>query len=155
MVGRLLARVSKLAFQLKYRSVGVAIYFCWRGKNMALEINCHMLIIRSASLRLPWFQRFIFIIFIAKGRGKILNLWNQGTLRQKMYAIYKVNSSWQILRNSRNIAKFVSCIFLGWLYIKETVYKFKNDCLAVGRLDGLQQNYYIQWKECGTFFPLW
>jgi hypothetical protein len=25
----------------------------------------------------PWFQRFIFIIFIAKGRGKI-NLWNQG-----------------------------------------------------------------------------
>jgi hypothetical protein len=23
---------------------------------------------------LPWFQRFIFIIFIAKGRGKI-NLW--------------------------------------------------------------------------------
>jgi hypothetical protein len=26
---------------------------------------------------LPWFQRFIFIIFIAKGRGKI-NLWNQG-----------------------------------------------------------------------------
>ena len=24
--------------------------------------------------RLPWFQRFIFIIFIAKGRGKI-NLW--------------------------------------------------------------------------------
>jgi hypothetical protein len=30
--------------------------------------------------RLPWFQRFIFIIFIAKGRGKI-NLWNQGTGR--------------------------------------------------------------------------
>jgi hypothetical protein len=27
---------------------------------------------------LPWFQRFIFINFIAKGRGKI-NLWNQGT----------------------------------------------------------------------------
>jgi hypothetical protein len=27
---------------------------------------------------IPWFQRFIFIIFIAKGRGKI-NLWNQGT----------------------------------------------------------------------------
>jgi hypothetical protein len=26
---------------------------------------------------IPWFQRFIFIIFIAKGRGKI-NLWNQG-----------------------------------------------------------------------------
>ena len=26
------------------------------------------------SIRLPWFQRFIFIIFIAKGRGKI-NLW--------------------------------------------------------------------------------
>jgi hypothetical protein len=26
---------------------------------------------------LPWFQRFIFIIFIAKGGGKI-NLWNQG-----------------------------------------------------------------------------
>jgi hypothetical protein len=25
----------------------------------------------------PWFQRFIFIIFIAKGRGRI-NLWNQG-----------------------------------------------------------------------------
>ena len=25
-------------------------------------------------LRVPWFQRFIFIIFIAKGRGKI-NLW--------------------------------------------------------------------------------
>jgi hypothetical protein len=25
----------------------------------------------------PWFQRFIFINFIAKGRGKI-NLWNQG-----------------------------------------------------------------------------
>ena len=24
--------------------------------------------------RVPWFQRFIFIIFIAKGRGKI-NLW--------------------------------------------------------------------------------
>jgi hypothetical protein len=23
---------------------------------------------------IPWFQRFIFIIFIAKGRGKI-NLW--------------------------------------------------------------------------------
>jgi hypothetical protein len=27
---------------------------------------------------LPWLQRFIFIIFIAKGRGKI-NLWNQGS----------------------------------------------------------------------------
>jgi hypothetical protein len=27
--------------------------------------------------QLPWFQRFIFIIFIAKLRGKI-NLWNQG-----------------------------------------------------------------------------
>ena len=27
---------------------------------------------------LPWFQRFIFIVFIAKGKGKI-NLWNQGT----------------------------------------------------------------------------
>jgi hypothetical protein len=27
---------------------------------------------------IPWFQRFIFILFIAKGRGKI-NLWNQGT----------------------------------------------------------------------------
>ena len=26
------------------------------------------------SILLPWFQRFIFIIFIAKGRGKI-NLW--------------------------------------------------------------------------------
>jgi hypothetical protein len=26
------------------------------------------------NLGLPWFQRFIFIIFIAKGRGKI-NLW--------------------------------------------------------------------------------
>jgi hypothetical protein len=31
------------------------------------------------TLNLPWFQRFIFIIFIAKGGGKI-NLWNQGTL---------------------------------------------------------------------------
>jgi hypothetical protein len=30
--------------------------------------------------RVPWFQRFIFIIFIAKGRGKI-NLWNQGNHR--------------------------------------------------------------------------
>jgi hypothetical protein len=26
------------------------------------------------SVYVPWFQRFIFIIFIAKGRGKI-NLW--------------------------------------------------------------------------------
>jgi hypothetical protein len=30
--------------------------------------------------RIPWFQRFIFIIFIAKERGKI-NLWNQGIER--------------------------------------------------------------------------
>jgi hypothetical protein len=28
----------------------------------------------SGIYRLPWFQRFIFINFIAKGRGKI-NLW--------------------------------------------------------------------------------
>jgi hypothetical protein len=31
----------------------------------------------SSMAVVPWFQRFIFIIFIAKGRGKI-NLWNQG-----------------------------------------------------------------------------
>jgi hypothetical protein len=31
--------------------------------------------------QLPWFQRFIFIIFIAKWRGKI-NLWNQGMYQQ-------------------------------------------------------------------------
>jgi hypothetical protein len=36
---------------------------------------------KFAVLTVPWFQRFIFIIFIAKGRGKIiLNLWNQGIL---------------------------------------------------------------------------
>jgi hypothetical protein len=35
------------------------------------------------SEHLPWFQRFIFIIFIAKGRGKI-NLWNQGTEHSSM-----------------------------------------------------------------------
>jgi hypothetical protein len=28
----------------------------------------------TAAFQVPWFQRFIFIIFIAKGRGKI-NLW--------------------------------------------------------------------------------
>jgi hypothetical protein len=32
----------------------------------------------SGSKMVPWFQRFIFIIFIAKGRRKI-NLWNQGS----------------------------------------------------------------------------
>jgi hypothetical protein len=31
----------------------------------------------GSKVTIPWFQRFIFIIFIAKGRGKI-NLWNQG-----------------------------------------------------------------------------
>jgi hypothetical protein len=36
---------------------------------MSLALACDLL---------PWFQRFIFIIFIAKGRGKI-NLWNQGS----------------------------------------------------------------------------
>jgi hypothetical protein len=35
-------------------------------------------IVVKAGNALPWFQRFIFIIFIAKGRRKI-NLWNQGT----------------------------------------------------------------------------
>ena len=29
---------------------------------------------KSAIIKVPWFQKFIFIIFIAKGRGKI-NLW--------------------------------------------------------------------------------
>jgi hypothetical protein len=33
---------------------------------------------------LPWFQRFIFIIFIAKGGGKI-NLWNQGTFMSAVF----------------------------------------------------------------------
>ena len=31
-------------------------------------------LINKVNIYLPWFQRFIFIIFIAKGRGKI-NLW--------------------------------------------------------------------------------
>jgi hypothetical protein len=31
-------------------------------------------ILGRSILGLPWFQRFIFIIFVAKGRGKI-NLW--------------------------------------------------------------------------------
>jgi hypothetical protein len=30
---------------------------------------------------LPWFQRFIFIVFIAKGRGKI-NLWLKAAMIQ-------------------------------------------------------------------------
>jgi hypothetical protein len=33
------------------------------------------MILSSIPVGLPWFQRFIFIISIAKGRGKI-NLWN-------------------------------------------------------------------------------
>jgi hypothetical protein len=36
-------------------------------------------ILGRSILGLPWFQRFIFIIFIAKWRGKI-NLWNQGKI---------------------------------------------------------------------------
>ena len=33
-----------------------------------------MIISKILAAALPWFQKFIFIIFIAKGRGKI-NLW--------------------------------------------------------------------------------
>jgi hypothetical protein len=39
---------------------------------------------------LPWFQRFIFIIFIAKGRGKI-NLWNILNLWYKGSGVYKAD----------------------------------------------------------------
>jgi hypothetical protein len=63
-------------------------YFCpyWAHKtrdNAQQKVNCEnpklirkktFLEKRNATNRLPWFQRFIFIIFIAKGRGKI-NLW--------------------------------------------------------------------------------
>jgi hypothetical protein len=38
------------------------------GQYLARKRNIHLNIV------IPWFQRFIFIIFIAKGRGKI-NLW--------------------------------------------------------------------------------
>ena len=34
---------------------------------------------------LPWFQRFIFIIFIAKGRGKI-NLWLKAAIDSSSHA---------------------------------------------------------------------
>jgi hypothetical protein len=41
-----------------------------------------ILAVRALSdINIPWFQRLIFIIFIAKGRGKI-NLWNQGNINR-------------------------------------------------------------------------
>jgi hypothetical protein len=46
-------------------------YILFQGLSINCE-NCHLTFVG-----VPWFQRFIFIIFIAKGRGKI-NLWNQG-----------------------------------------------------------------------------
>jgi hypothetical protein len=33
----------------------------------------------------PWFQRFIFVIFIAKGRGKI-NLWLKAAIDSSSHA---------------------------------------------------------------------
>jgi hypothetical protein len=44
--------------------------------------------LRTAVFNIPWFQRFIFIIFIAKGRGKI-NLWNQGIFNTEVPLFYK------------------------------------------------------------------
>ena len=38
------------------------------------EINFRVQTAARSTSRVPWFQRFIFIIFIAKGIGKI-NLW--------------------------------------------------------------------------------
>jgi hypothetical protein len=43
--------------------------------NVLLEFECLSTLLNPhVHQSLPWFQRFIFIIFIAKGRGKI-NLW--------------------------------------------------------------------------------
>jgi hypothetical protein len=36
--------------------------------------------------KVPWFQRFIFIIFIAKGRGKI-NLWLKAAIDSSSRAL--------------------------------------------------------------------
>jgi hypothetical protein len=43
--------------------------------------------VSKLGIELPWFQRFIFIIFIAKGRGKI-NLWNQDRIEWDRYEKY-------------------------------------------------------------------
>jgi hypothetical protein len=49
----------------------VSKFISWIIKN--IKIMYQKLVNYNLYL-LPWFQRFIFIIFIAKGRGKI-NLW--------------------------------------------------------------------------------
>ena len=46
---------------------------------------------RNPSARLlPWFQRFIFIIFIAKGKGKI-NLWSKAAIDSDRAAPISLN----------------------------------------------------------------
>jgi hypothetical protein len=77
----------------------------------------------------PWFQRFIFIIFIAKGRGKI-NLWNQGNKTEVFLVDYGM-SCWLGTANAK-LYLFLLPLAVLLLY---NIYKFFQTAVSLSRHD--------------------
>jgi hypothetical protein len=71
---------------------------------------------------IPWFQRFIFIIFIAKGGGKI-NLWLKAAIdsssRANQFELGTVHYLWRGVAPKRNV-------FRGKNFADPTIRKVKN-----------------------------